>query len=243
MAVSLPPDLEPAHTPRTERTRRRLLDAGLALFASHGPEAVTSHAIAAEAGYAAGTFYLHFKHKQALFQELADRAASELELRLATLAAGDRDPRRLAEAQAEALVGFAADHRDLFRVVFRPGSEAGETGARLLERLARGVSRRRRVAVAEGRAWDCLDSDVLAQAIVGMWVRVLGWWVEDPSRARREDIVRTLTHLQLHGSRAPNPNPCSFAAEPMTRPKKPSRRGARLRTKARPRRPKGARSA
>lgn len=243
MAVSLPPALAKARRPGTERTRRRLLDAGLALLASQGPEGVTSHAIAAEAGYAAGTFYLHFRHKQALFQELADRAAGELEERLTALAAVDCDPRRLAQAQAEALVGFAEDHRDLFRVVFRPGSGAGETGPRTLERLARGVRRRRQVAMAEGRAAECLDADVLAQAIVGMWVRVLVWWVEDPTRARREDIVRTLAHFQLHGSRTSEPAPCSLGLEGGRR-RSPARAGrVEARSKVRPRRPRGARSA
>ncbi len=187
--------------PRTARTRRRLLDAGRTLFAQHGPTGVTSHAIAAEAGFAAGTFYLHFKHKGELFQELADQAASELEARLVAVAAVGTDRRRIVEAQAEALVGFADDHRELFRIVFAPGGEAAEAGARVLERLARGVSARRRAAVAQGQAFECLDSDVLAQAIVGMWVRVLTWWVDDPSRATRAEIVRTLSHFQLHGNR------------------------------------------
>lgn len=229
MSVSSVSERPVNRLPRTARTRRRLLDAGRTLFARHGADAVTSHAIAAEAGFASGTFYLHFKHKQALFQELADEAASELEARLAACAAADADPRRLVEAQSEALVGFAEDHRDLFQIVFRPGGEAAETGARVLARLARGVSARRRAAVALGRAFDCLDSDVLAQAIVGMWVRVLGWWVEDPTRASRDEVVRTLVHVQLHGTRA-NPSPaCPLDTSP------PRRRGTRSR------RPQGAR--
>ncbi|MFO0689759.1 MAG: helix-turn-helix domain-containing protein [Myxococcota bacterium] len=196
--------------PRTARTRRRLLEAGRTLFARHGAEAVTSHAIAAEAGFASGTFYLHFKHKQALFQELADEAASELESRLAAAAASDSDPRALAQAQSEALVGFAEDHRDLFRIVFRPGGAGAETGARVLDRLARGVRARRRTAIALGQAAECLDADVLAQAIVGMWVRVLHWWVEDPTRASRADVVRTLVHVQLHGTRSHHAGRCAL---------------------------------
>lgn len=201
MSVSSTPEPPVTRRPRTERTRRRLLDAGRTLFAQHGPAGVTSHEIAAEAGFAAGTFYLHFKHKGELFQELADQAASELEARLLTAATEGTDPRRIVEAQSEALVGFAHDHRELFRIVFTPGSEGAEAGARVLERLARGVSARRRAAVARGQARECLDSDVLAQAIVGMWVRVLTWWVDDPGRATRAEIVRTLSHFQLHGNR------------------------------------------
>jgi AcrR family transcriptional regulator len=188
--------------PRSEETRRRLLEAGLALFAERGPHDVTSHAIAAHAGYASGTFYLHFKDKLELFRELAEEAASELENRVSSAAAGRSNPLELMQAQAEALVGFAEEHRNLIRIVFHPGGEAADIGSRILERLASGVSARRREAVAHGLARDCFDSDVLAQAIVGMWAHVLAWWAEDPSRASRDSIIRTLTHFQLHGNRA-----------------------------------------
>ena len=193
-------------------TRRRLLDAGLLLFAEHGPRGVTSHAIAAKAGYAAGTFYLHFKDKIELFRELAEDTAASLEVRLISAAADKTDPRDVIHAQADALVGFAEEQRDLLRIVFHPGGEAGDVAARILERLAEGVSARRRERAAAGATEDCFDADVLAQAIVGMWAHVLAWWAEDPSRATRADLVRTLTHFQLHGHRSEGSEPCSLAA-------------------------------
>jgi AcrR family transcriptional regulator len=202
--------------PRGEETRRRLLDAGRALFADLGLHAVTSHAIAAHAGYASGTFYLHFKDKLALFRELAEEAASELEGRVRSAATDQSEPTAVMQAQAEALVGFAEEQRDLIRIVFHPGAETADIGSRILERLASGVSARRREAVADGRARDCFDSDVLAQAIVGMWVHVLAWWAEDPSRATRESIIRTLTHFQLHGNRAEAGTECSVPTLPNT---------------------------
>jgi AcrR family transcriptional regulator len=200
--------------PRGEETRRRLLDAGRDLFADLGPHAVTSHAIAAHAGYASGTFYLHFKDKHALFRELAEEAASELERRVQKAVGNHSDPIAMMQAQAEALVGFAEEQRDLIRIVFHPGGEAADIGSRILERLASGVSARRREAVADGRARDCFDSDVLAQAIVGMWAHVLAWWAEDPNRATRESIIRTLTHFQLHGNRAEAGTECRVPIPP-----------------------------
>jgi AcrR family transcriptional regulator len=204
--------------PRSQATRRRLLDAGLALFPEFGPHAVTSHAIAERAGYASGTFYLHFKDKLALFRELAEEAAAELETRLRGVVEEVADPIEIVQAQAEALVGFAEDRRELLRIVFHPGGETGEVGSRILERLARGVSDRRREAVAEGRARDCFDPDVLAQAIVGMWAHVLAWWAEDPTRASRDEIVRTLTHFQLHGNRAEADGPCGLSVSDIATP-------------------------
>ncbi len=197
--------------PRAEETRARLLEAGRALFAERGPHSVTSHAIASHAGYASGTFYLHFKDKQSLFRELAEDAARELEARLLKVADGQSDPVEIVRAQAEALVGFAEEQRDLIRIIFHPGGESANVGSGILERLASGVSARRREAVAHGRARDCFDPDVLAQAIVGMWAHVLAWWAEDPARAPRDSIVRTLTHFQLHGNRAEPGAQCDIA--------------------------------
>lgn len=187
---------------RSERTRRKLLEAGRSLFAEHGPSGVTSHAIAARAGYASGTFYLHFKDKFVLFRELAEEAAGALEARLMALRDDANDPYRTMRNQAEALVGFAEEQRELMLILFHPGSEVAEIGEGILEKLAAGISERRREAVRAGLAQDCFEADVLAQAIVGMWARVLTWWAEDPTRADREALARTLTHFQLHGNRA-----------------------------------------
>ncbi|HEB88291.1 MAG TPA: TetR/AcrR family transcriptional regulator, partial [Deltaproteobacteria bacterium] len=132
---SRPTRVAPTRVARPAATRRRLLEAGLALFAEKGPRDVTSHTIAAKAGYAAGTFYLHFKDKLALFRELAEEAAGELEARLDGVAQNRTDPAEITRAQAEALVGFAEDRRDLLRIVFHPGGEAGEIGPQILARL------------------------------------------------------------------------------------------------------------
>ena len=212
----------PPRSPRTEATRRRLLDAGLALFADHGPRAVTSHAIAAQAGFASGTFYLHFKDKFELFRELAEETAKSLETRLIAASAGKTEPWDITYAHADALVGFAEEQRDLLRIVFHPDGEAGDVAARILERLAEGLSARRRERAISGNVDDCFDSDVLAQAIVGMWAHVLAWWAEDPSRATRDDLVRTLTHFQLHGNRSESSEPCSFNAPSYSTPKPPA---------------------
>lgn len=200
----------PRASSRKQATRRRLLDAGLTLFAERGPHAVTTHLIAAEAGLASGTFYLHFTDKLALFRELAEEAANELEARLMSVSAGRPETEEIVTAQAEALVGFAEERRDFLRIVFHPESEAGDVGARILARLAAGVSTRRRERIAAGLAEDCFDPDVLAQAIVGMWAHVLAWWAEDPTRASRDALVRTLTHFQLHGNRSAATDLCGF---------------------------------
>ena len=186
---------------RAQATRARFLEAGRRLFAEAGLAGVTSHAIAEEAGFASGTFYLHFKDKHALFDELAEEAAQALEDRLLAVMREKTEISDIAYAQADALISFAEEQRELLLIAFRPGDESSDVGARILERLAAGVSSRRRELAATGGSDPAFDPDVLAQAIVGMWAQVLIWWAEDPSRAAREDVIRTMTHFQLFGSR------------------------------------------
>ena len=45
-----------------------------------------------------------------------------------------------------------------------------------------------------------MRTEVVSQAVVGMWARVVAWWAEDPARATRETIVDTLTRIQLSGT-------------------------------------------
>ena len=203
---------------RVRETRARLVEAGRRLFVRHGPRGVTSHSIAAEAGYAAGTFYLHFKDKHELFREIGEDAATELEARVMAAALGKTEPEDVLYAQADALVGFTEEHRDLVALVFHPEGESGAIAARILERLAAGVSARRRERVARQTAADCFHPDVLAQAIVGMWAHVLAWWAEDPRRADRAEIVRTLTHFHLHGSRGHESDLCGLWPDPCDEP-------------------------
>ena len=72
----------PRTSARRERTRERLLDAALALFAEHGVEATSIEAICDGAGFTRGAFYSNFEDKAALIDALSareqDRAVEQL---------------------------------------------------------------------------------------------------------------------------------------------------------------------
>ena len=63
---------------RKRETEARLLDAGLRVFCERGYDATTTGEIARVADVAAGTFYLHFRDKRAIYECLAGRSAHEL---------------------------------------------------------------------------------------------------------------------------------------------------------------------
>ena len=185
------------------QTRERLLAAGLALFAERGLHGVTSHDVAARAGVAAGTFYLHFKDKRELLRVIAAETIALLRERLDRATRAARGSREGVAAFSEALLAFAEEHRERMRILFSREGDAAAVEADVLSELAASIAETRRGRIASGASSAALDPDVLSQALVGMLARVVAWWVEDPRRASRETVARTLTRIQLGGTHPP----------------------------------------
>jgi AcrR family transcriptional regulator len=181
-------------------TRERLLASGKELFAERGLRKVTTHDIAHNAGVAAGTFYLHFSDKTELFREIALEAVAALRSRLESAFRGASDAASAVRAHSEALIDFAADHREFVRILFSHEGDASAVETDVLDMLASSIAENRRQRQAQGTLARELDPAVLSQAIVGMLARVVAWWVEDPSRASRESVIATLTRIQLSGT-------------------------------------------
>lgn len=177
-------------------TRRRLIESGTDLFAKQGLVTTTTTQIARAAGVAAGTFYLHFPDKHALFRSIAFAALADLRTRTdAANASAGGDPVAQLRARMETLVAFAEEKRDLVRILFGRGPEAGEIGAEIADELIAGVEARLRERLDEGRIDPAVHPAVAAQALVASWIRVVAWWADDPSRAPRDAVVESLIRL------------------------------------------------
>lgn len=189
-----------ARTRSREETRARLLESGRALFAERGVARVTTHDIARSAGVAAGTFYLHFKDKHALFREIVFDAISSLRERLEAAMDQAASPSEGVHAQSCALVDFAEKHADLVLIVFGPDSSGAQIEWDVFDYFADNAARIMAERSAQGRFNQVLNPTVAAQALTGMLAHVIAWWVADPTRASREDVIETLTHIQLEGT-------------------------------------------
>jgi AcrR family transcriptional regulator len=184
-------------------TRARLLSGGRALFAEHGLHRVTSHDIARAAGVAAGTFYLHFSDKQSLFREIVYEAVRQLREQMETAFESTLDARQDAKlavrAHAEALVDFARANADLVRIVFGRDHGDVEVEADVLDYLAQVGADILRRRVALGSIRTSMDPAVAAQALTGMFVRVIAWWIDGGMRTPRDVMIDTLVGIQLQG--------------------------------------------
>ena len=193
------PRLSAAERSRAQ-TRERLLAAGVELLAEHGLHGVTTHEIAARAGVAAGTFYLHFENKRELLRVIAAETIALLRERLDRATRSARGTREGVPAFCDALVAFAEEHQDRVRILFSRDGDAAAVEADVLSELAASIAGARRARIESGEYPAQLDPEVFSQALVGMLARVVAWWVEDPSRASRETVARTLARIQLSGT-------------------------------------------
>ena len=193
----------PRQNPGSQKgvSRDRLLASATDLFARKGLHKVTTHDIAHGAGLASGTFYLHFPDKNAIFREIALQALEELKGRLQRAAeATEGDPERAVRVQAEELLRFAEENRNLVQILFGRDQEAALIGAHVLDQLAEQSEKAWRSRIEAGTAGKGLDPQVVTQGVLGMLARVVAWWAENPGRVPREDVLATLTQLQLYGA-------------------------------------------
>jgi AcrR family transcriptional regulator len=183
-------------------TRRRLMDAWRELFVDGPGMNTTISDIARKAEVAAGTFYLHFKDKEELTQQVAlesyAKLVGEVE-QVDTVAHGSGEERL--RAGVGAVVSFVENHPLEFRFLYTLKRLSASEGLELAELWQRfwydRLERELRADMAEGRVNTDIDPVVAAWGIVGMFTDVLNSWAEDMTRAPRESVIETLIKLFL----------------------------------------------
>jgi len=109
---------------RAAERRAAIIAAGLDEFTSRGYAATRLEDVARRAGVAKGTIYLHFKDKEALFQELIRTALVPLIGRLAAAPVAGHSARAMLESFAAAFVEEVAQTKrgDIVRLVMAEGA-------------------------------------------------------------------------------------------------------------------------
>ena len=124
IAIMVEKDAEPASRSvsrtqrRASRTRKRLLDAALAMFSEKGVDATAIEDITERADVGKGTFYRHFGNKEAVVVALAESAVS----RLTDSTKPAKPPEDLEAALAHLLnayCSFYKEHTEEFLLLFQ----------------------------------------------------------------------------------------------------------------------------
>ena len=160
----------------TERTRRRLLDAALVEFASHGLDGTTVAGIAARAGVNKERLYSYFGDKQALWRLVL---STELERLAAAVALTGVSLKDIGEF-AGATFDYHADHPQLARLLQWEGLQDGQA-ADLAVRTAHYREKVARFAAAQRDG--LLDPGLDAAHLVFALIALAAWWQTVPQLA------------------------------------------------------------
>lgn len=179
LTVANPPS--GAKTPRTargERTLRALLDAAAIEFGERGFHEGSISGITGRAGVALGTFYTYFDSKDEIFRALVSDMSGRVRDHVAPALAAAPDPLSGERAALEAFLRFAAEHKEIYRIVdesefvdpasFRHHYET--TALRIEQRLARAAADGKvRGDIGEVHAWAIMGMNVFLGLRYGVW--------------------------------------------------------------------------
>jgi AcrR family transcriptional regulator len=191
----------------TSSVRERLLTAAVEVFASKGYTATRVSDIVREAGVAQGTFYLYFKSKQAIFEQLIDTCFERLlaeTLGTYSLREVSRPEEVIEQThvlwftvlqqcrQARALVTLS------LREAFAAGPEVVSRLQANYQQVIDGVAAYIEIAIERG-LYRRVDPHLAGWALVGMLERAIHYAVFVNEQADLDQLATDLVRLQLGG--------------------------------------------
>ena len=159
---------------RREKTRLDLVDAAASVISRKGYHQTRIADIAAEADVGLGTFYLHFKTKNEVFIELVEKGTTQLREEIAAAKAGVSDPAERLRIVITTVLDSAAQHPELFRIVFGHGPAFLDLMVRVHEVFIDDLRQDLEPAVG-GRA------EAIANLTIGMLSQAVTWLLEGSS--------------------------------------------------------------
>lgn len=185
-------------------TRRRLLDAAERVFAELGYHDASIVKIADAAGVAAGTFYLYFDSKKAIFDELVRDLNRRV--RHAMKEASSAGATRLEQELNgfEAYFRFTSDHPALYRIIRQAEFVSPEMLRYHYDRLSAGYIEALRTASESGEIGE-MDAEVAAYALMGLGemigMRWILWGDREPLPAGVFDELERIIRCVLEARR------------------------------------------
>lgn len=203
---------EAQHKAANSGTRRRILEAGTALFAERGYAASSMRELAERAGVALSASYYHYPGKRDVLLAIMTEAMDRLERGALEVIALDLPPRERLPALAHAHVRVHLEEPDRARVA------DGELRALDPRVRAAVVSSRDRYesyfravlsdGIEEGCFEAALDVPVVAMAIITMGTAAVDWW-RPQGRLSIDETASILSGLAVsmavHGRSQPRP--------------------------------------
>lgn len=193
---------------KKEAKHRMFLDAARRIFAKKGFQAANVTDIINEVNSGQGTFYYHFKDKNAIFDELMTGFIDEL---LAALAENEEsDAGRLSMASRDLSIRNAIRLAEVFRnnidlaeLFFRESRYVGCEGMKRIDAfyalLYSQVENGLRMGIEDGTLRDDIEPPVVARCIVGGTEKVIYETICNGGETDIETVAAQIVDFQMKG--------------------------------------------
>lgn len=172
---------------RVQRTRKMLREALMSLILEEGYDEISIQDITDKANLGRATFYLHFKDKDELLQEVMNRLMEELLEQVPQLSETQwllDDTRSLIK-----LFDFAAQHYDLYRILIF-GSGGITASRQLRESIASRVEASIQAEIDQSEVEPLLPAAFIANFFAGALLSTIYWWLDNDLPYPVEEIAR-----------------------------------------------------
>jgi AcrR family transcriptional regulator len=168
---------------RVVRTRGLLQNALVSLILKKGYQAVTVEDVCAEANVGRSTFYAHYKGKEDLHRSGMAQLRRQLLERQRTAAGSSRSAHEGLNFSLPVLE-HARDHIDHYRAMVGHGGDAGVIGH--IRKIVADLVRDEIASTKPSR--ETVPRELLVQYLVGAYMAVLTWWLDDGAKLPPEQI-------------------------------------------------------
>jgi AcrR family transcriptional regulator len=156
---------------RRARTRRRLIESAIPVFAEHGVDASVIDDVIAAAGVSRGTFYNYFQSNRELLLAVNDQLRDEMIVIVQETVAGLPDPAARVAASIGLVIQVARENPLMARFCAQGGLEAAGPDSLICGYLADQIQQ----GIGEGLFLDCsltIAMDMVAGAVLFAFYRI-----------------------------------------------------------------------
>ena len=185
--------------------RQVIQQAVIRLMCQEGIENVTMDRVAAAAGIAKGTLYLHYKDKQELLESVKESTLAPMVDRMDEVLRGTATPDRRIQLYALNYLGWFDERRDLFRILIYERESVRVHGARYMSdryrHLVQEVAKVIREGIRKGLFRD-VDAHNVATMFVESNFAIVNQRLLSAKPAPVEDDAELISGVFLRGIKA-----------------------------------------
>jgi AcrR family transcriptional regulator len=182
--------------PRSETTRRAILDAAQALLLEVGVERLSIRRVSERCGFKAPTIYHHFRDKNGLVDALIEECFREILERMQRVPRGD-DPAAYLREIARSFIAFQLEHPEHFALLAAPRLERDDPPAAAEQ--SRALVFRALEEVAAAGSMGGVDVETAFQAIWVVLHGIASLRISRPGYAWSPELVETVLDMIERG--------------------------------------------